>query len=131
MNTLDRYSSTIALLIVVGTFAAAALVAAAGRVPEAVLQPTPALQPILIIATVQPTPTPDMQVQQELAELRARVAELEAERSAPEPQVLAASVSQAAPTVAPPTPGPQLQTFVVQSDEEPLSPALLREAMDQ
>jgi len=84
MNTLDRYSSTIGLLIVIGTFAAAALVAAAGRLPEPIpVQPTPPL-PILYLPTSVPvpTPTPDTAMQQENEQLKARVAELEAQRSA-------------------------------------------------
>lgn len=145
MTTLDRYSSTIALLIVVGTFAAAALIAAVGRVPEAVLQPTPALAYITVFATPQPTqapPTPDREVQQELAQLRARVAELEAERrvspigdagAIPESQPV--NQVQAAPTQPPPPPptaqpGPELQAITIPEGEE-ISPALFREMQDQ
>ena len=86
----------------------------------------------MVFATVQTTvqPTADTQVQETIARLEQRIAELEAERSAVEPQ--AVIMVQAQPTMPPPpTEGPQLQTFSIPAGEEPLSPALLREAMDQ
>ncbi len=132
----DRNSPMAPLLLVVGTFALAALVAAVGRVPEAVIQPTPPL-PILYLPTIVPTmqPTPDTQVLLELAALRTRVAELEAERSVPAPQPVYVEMAapQAAPTMPPPEPAeaPQLQTFSVPEEEEPLSDAQMREAQDQ
>src|SRR6266545_5240970 len=136
MKALDQYSGTVALLIVIGTFAAAALVAAVGRLPEpAIIQPTAPLP--IIIATSLPTvpPTPDTTMLQEIAALKARVAELEAERSvpAPEPVYVEMAAPQAAPTMPPPEPAeaPQLQTFSVPEEEEPLSDAQMREAQDQ
>jgi len=131
----EPYSSNMAIVLVLATFILAALISAMGRTPQPVIVPTPAL-PILYIPTAEPTappPTPDMAVQQELAELRARVAELEqAQRApAPEPVYIEMAAPQAAPTVAPPTPepGPALQDVNV--DDEAISPALLREAQDQ
>jgi len=145
MNTLDRHSSAMSLLLVVFVFGVAAFVAAAGRLPEpALVQPTPAL--IYVLSTPVPTvqPTPDTTMQQELDALRARVAELEAERSkidnvmldapAAAPQVIVQAAPAAAPTLPPqPTPAPvvQLQAVNVPEGEEPLSPALLREAQDR
>jgi hypothetical protein len=106
MNTLDRYSSTTALLLVVLTFGIAAFVAAAGRTPDPTVAPTPALSYIMVMTTPVPTsvPTADTQVQRELAELRSRVAELEQERSAPGPQAVYQQMAapQATPYVADP-----------------------------
>jgi hypothetical protein len=122
LNWLDRQSPFTGMAIVALTFLVAAAIAAAGRQQARVemVQPTAPL-PILVIATAMPTIVPTE----------------------------APVMIQAAPTIAPPTPEPQvivqqvqvivtatpeppaLQTFAVQSDEEPLSPALLREAMDQ
>ncbi len=136
MKALDQYSGTVALLIVIGTFAAAALVAAVGRLPEpAIIQPTAPLP--IIIATSLPTvpPTPDTTMLQEIAALKARVAELEAERSvpAPEPVYVEMAAPQAAPTMPPPpeASGPQLQTLSAPTGDEEITPAQLREAMDQ
>ena len=103
MNRAEPYSSTTAIVLVLATFILAALVSAMGRAPQPVIVPTPAL-PILYVATAQPTappPTPDMAVQQELASLRARVAELEQERQAapaPEPVSYHQASIEAAPT---------------------------------
>src|SRR5262245_27591482 len=83
LTWLDRHSPSVALLIVLGTFAAAALIAGVGRLPQpALAKPTPAL--IYILSTPVPTmqPTPDTTMQREIAALKARVTELEAGRSA-------------------------------------------------
>jgi hypothetical protein len=102
------------------------------------IQPTAQLSYIMVIATARPTAQPDTQVQEEIEALRARIAQLEQVRivdglqQVPAPVYVEMAAPQAQPTMPPPTPEPvQLQTFAVQSDEEPLSPALLREAMDQ
>jgi hypothetical protein len=123
MSTLDRYSSTIALLIVLDTFAAAALVAAAGRLPQPTLvQPTPALSSfIMVLATPVPTtvPTADTAMLQEIAEIKARVAELEAGRNSataeigitPEPQAVyqQMTVQEQAPSATPYVADPQIE----------------------
>lgn len=137
------------LYIFLGIIGLLFIVNALGSAPaQPQVQATPGLAYVMVIATAQPTmppPTPDMQLQQEIEALRARVAELEAAQierristnveigAIPEPQ--AVILVQAAPTMAPPTPAPteapRLQTFAVPEDGEGMSPALLREAMDR
>jgi hypothetical protein len=87
MKTLDHTSSTNGLLLVCGTLVLSALIAGMGGQPaQPIVQPTPAL-PILIVATPVPTaqPTPDTAMQREIEVLRARIAQLEAERSVSAP----------------------------------------------
>jgi len=72
---LDRQSPLAGIAVILLTFVAAGLIAAAGRAPAQVQsQPRPAY--IMVFATAQPTALPTADT--ELADLRARVAELEA-----------------------------------------------------
>lgn len=107
---------------------------------------TPTRAPIVIFATRAPAPptatpalpTPDPQIQQELAALRERVAELEAlAAAAPPPQIVYQVVSQpaveqspAAPEESAPTPAPEYQiaserqTNIQQHYVQPVYPTL-------
>jgi hypothetical protein len=108
LNWFDRQSPLTGIAIVVGIFACAALIAAAGRAAGPIAaQPLP---PILILSTPVPTvlPTADTTIAAEIAALRARVAALEAERGAPveqqpvETQHLASVQNAPEPTTAGP-----------------------------
>lgn len=101
--------------IVVSVFLLAAFASALSRVlPSRAsaqpAEPTPAL--MIMFATAHPTqpptqPTPDQRVYAELAALRARVAELEAERQQP---IVVTYQEQPAIEIAPPTPAPPVAT---------------------
>jgi len=82
LNWWDRQSPLTGIAIVLGTFLVAALIAAVGRVPET--QPTSFIMILTTPAPTMPMPTADLTLAAENAALRARVAELEAERSRPD-----------------------------------------------
>ena len=103
---IDRHTSSSALAIVVVVFVLAAAIVAAGRQPEHVSIQSRPLPPVLIVPTSAPTPTPDTQVQETIARLERRVAELETERNAVEPQ--AVYQEMAAPSATPYTADPQM-----------------------
>lgn len=97
-----------AVVVVFALLLIGLLVGRIQSMPSVVLQPTPAL-PIIIIASPRmepprPTPappTPDQAVYAELAALRARVAELEAQQAVqPQPEVVYVQqpAAEAAPT---------------------------------
>ena len=105
---IDRHTSGSALAIVAVCFILAAAIVAAGRQPEQLIIQSRPLPPVLILPTSAPTvqPTPDTAMQMEIAALKARVAELEAERNAAEPQ--AVYQEMAAPQATPYTADPQM-----------------------
>lgn len=117
MNTIERYNGTIALMIVVGTFAAAALISAVGRVPS---QEQRTSDFILIFSTpipTQPLPTADTR---ELEALRARVAELDQEQMTPRRHPEAQPVYQAMSVEQQPTPAPAGPGYTAQTDQGPV-----------
>lgn len=121
MNTLDRYSPVSGILLIMLTFLLAALIAAAGRQQaRAELAATPAL-PILYLPTSVPTVQPtDMPIVVQSAPTVA----------APTPIVIERQVIVQVVVTTTPEPA-QLQTLSIPENEEPLSPALLREAQDK
>jgi len=131
MNRLDNISSANALLLVCGVLVLSAFIAAGGRQPaQPVVAPTPAM-PILVIATAVPTvvptavPTVETRIMVQAAPTQVP--------PTPEPQIIVErQVIEVIVTAVPaPTEPPQLQTFSIPEGEDPLSDALLREAMDQ
>jgi hypothetical protein len=119
------YDLPVPATIVICVFSLIAIAFLVGKLrsaPAAVTVPTPAL--MILIATSAPTaepapPTPDQQVYQELAALRARVAELEQQAAAP-PQVVYQPVYVEQPAYAAPTPAPEL--YAVASEPLPTMP---------
>jgi hypothetical protein len=136
--TIDRHSSSASMLVVIAIFVTAVVITGVGRVTsvfqKSEVRPTASL-PIYVMMTPTPAeamptaapPTPDQALRQEVEQLRARVAELEAQRGnndnvivsspppQPEPVVIIQQVPVAAPTMPQPTPEPEADKSFAQS----------------